>query len=147
MKRSWFSKACKPFCQVSSKTVSPRDKVEIRDLDQTLRFAILALAATGLTAACAAPPGSEREPADTGRDGAAGRSAAVSDPAAPINERFASLDEYLAYRESRAAVDDAWYREIRPGVYVLESGNYHGPTDEQRTFTRAELMRKYGFTR
>lgn len=121
--------------------------MEIRDLDQTLRFAVLALASAMLTAACAAPPGSDREPSDSGRNATDGRSAAVNDPATPINERFASLDEYLAYRESRAAVDDAWYREIRPGVYVLESGNYHGPTDEQRTFTREELMRKYGFTR
>lgn len=67
--------------------------------------------------------------------------------APPLNQRFATLDDYLAFRAKGAAIDKSWYREIRPGVYRLEKGLYRGPDTEQTIFTRAELMKKYGFNR
>ena len=62
-----------------------------------------------------------------------------------VSERFPTLDHYLAFLERRAAIDGAWYREIRPGVYRRETGNYHGPAAEKQLFTREELARKFGF--
>lgn len=71
---------------------------------------------------------------------------------APINERFRSLDEYLAFLErTQGPVDGPWYREIRPGVYELVTGNLRvlgaDPNAQKRTFTRQELMQQFGFTR
>ena len=56
---------------------------------------------------------------------------------------FASLDEYLAFLETRGAYDVPWYREIRPGVYELVSRR--GPGAEPKIYTRDELARKFGF--
>ena len=67
----------------------------------------------------------------------------------PVNQRFRTLDDYLAFRKSRGAADGSWYREIRPGIYQLETGNYR-PADgggQKRIFTRAELAEKFGFDR
>lgn len=64
-----------------------------------------------------------------------------------ISQQYRTLDEYLAFLESRAPMDGHWYRQIRPGVYQLETGNYRGPEVEQRVFTRAELERMFGFQR
>jgi hypothetical protein len=73
----------------------------------------------------------------------------VTDANLPINQRFKSLDDYLAWLQQTAApVDRPWYKEIRPGVYELQTaGNLHldVPSDVQRTFTREELERKFGF--
>lgn len=72
----------------------------------------------------------------------------MTDPSAPISQRYRNLDEYLAYLERyEAPIDKAWYKEIGPGVYELQTGNYR-PLDgeaEQRIFTREELERKFGF--
>lgn len=102
-----------------------------------------------LEAACAAPLAS-----DEGSQGPAGNPVAsrpeqpVTDPAIAVNQRFQSLDEYLAFLETRSHVDGHWYREIRPGVYELQTGHLHLDNDEQkRIFTRAELLQKFGFTR
>lgn len=60
---------------------------------------------------------------------------------------FRSLDEYLTYlREKGAPIDKPWYREIGPGAYVLQRGNMRR-LNPPETFTRAELMRKFGFVR
>jgi hypothetical protein len=66
---------------------------------------------------------------------------------APINERFPTLDAYLAYLEKRSHMDGAWYREVRPGVYELQTGNLRLPDGggRKRTFTREELEKKFGF--
>ena len=68
---------------------------------------------------------------------------------APINERFRTLDDYLAWlKDTQAPIDKAWYKEIRPGVYELQTGgNLHldVPQAEQRVFTRQELEQKFGF--
>lgn len=109
---------------------------------------MLAVAAGVFTPACAVPPRTELEPSDTTPKRAAKQSGKpVTNAPIPINQRFRSLDEYLAFREKGAAMDKAWYREIKPGLYQLETGNYRGPAIEKRLFTRAELMRKYGFAR
>jgi hypothetical protein len=73
----------------------------------------------------------------------------VSDQKLPINQRFRNLDEYLAWLEkAQAPVDGAWYKQIRPGVYELQTGNRRilgAAGEEKRTFTREELERKFGF--
>ena len=66
----------------------------------------------------------------------------------PISRRFADLDAYLAYLRRMSAVDRAWYREIRPGVYELQTGGnlrLDGGENAKRVFTRDELERKFGF--
>ena len=97
--------------------------------------------------ACAAPAERDGE-ASAPFHGAveAKQEANVSDQSTSISQRYRTLDEYLAFLESRAAMDGHWYREIRPGVYRLETGNYRGPEVEQRIFTREELERKFGFS-
>lgn len=71
-----------------------------------------------------------------------------------VNKRFATLDDYVAWlRQTQAPVDGPWYEEIRPGVYQLRTGNLRilGPggdaTPPDRTFTRAQLMKQFGFTK
>jgi hypothetical protein len=67
-----------------------------------------------------------------------------------INQRFRSLDDYLEYlRKRQAPVDGPWYREIRPGVYELQTGNFRplGAQAPKRVFTREELEKKFGFSR
>ena len=67
----------------------------------------------------------------------------------PIRERFPDLDAYLAYLQKRSHLDGAWYREIRPGVYELQTGNLRLPDRDAKkpTFTREQLERKFGFLR
>ena len=72
-----------------------------------------------------------------------------SQPAAVANlpfaqgRAFASLDDYLAFREKRGASDVPWYREIEPGLYELVSRR--APGAQPKTYTRAELARMFGF--
>ena len=73
---------------------------------------------------------------------------------APINQRFRSLEDYLAWlRQTQEPVDGPWYEEIRPGIYQLRTGNLRvlGPSGDEtpqgQTFTRAELEKKFGFSR
>ena len=67
----------------------------------------------------------------------------------PISARFRNLDEYLLWLEQyEAPADGGWYKEIRPGVYELQTGgNLHldVPATEKRVFTRDELEKKFGF--
>lgn len=66
----------------------------------------------------------------------------------PINQRFKTLDEYLAYLERRSHMDGKWYKEVRPGVYEVQTGNLRLDNDtQQRIFTREELKRKFGFAK
>ena len=67
-----------------------------------------------------------------------------------INQRFRNLDDYLAYLEQyEGPIDGAWYKEISPGVYELQTGNLRtlGGAESKRTFTRAELERQFGFSK
>lgn len=60
---------------------------------------------------------------------------------------FRTLDDYLAYLRAYAApIDRGWYREVRPGIYMLETGNLR-VDGEPRLFTREQLERKFGFRR
>ncbi len=60
---------------------------------------------------------------------------------------FRTLDDYLAYLRTYAApTDRPWYREVRPGVFRLETGNLRSDA-APKLFTRAELERRFGFRR
>jgi hypothetical protein len=62
-----------------------------------------------------------------------------------MGRRFGTLDEYLAHLQCRAApIDLPWWRQIRPGVYE-QVKHVHGAKPE--IATRAELMRRFGFSR
>ena len=74
-------------------------------------------------------------------DGKAG----VADLPFAQGRTFATLDEYLAFRERRGAADVPWYREVAPGLYEL--AGRRGPGARPQRVTRAELMRRFGFTR
>lgn len=71
----------------------------------------------------------------------------------PVNKRFAKLDDYLAWlRQTQAPVDGPYYDEIRPGVYQLRTGNLRvlvpegDGTPTGQTFTRAQLLKQFGFS-
>lgn len=57
---------------------------------------------------------------------------------------FATLDAYLAFLEEQGAFDTPWYREIAPGVYELVTRR--PPWEKAKTFTREQLLEKFGFT-
>jgi hypothetical protein len=117
-------------------------------LNQQLRFASSAVLAFLATAACQASQG---DLANGSRQAAAANSGNnVTNQQAPINQRFRSLDEYLAYLQLKEApVDGPWYKEVSPGIYELQTGNLHldTPGDEKRTFTRQELAEMFGFSK
>jgi len=71
----------------------------------------------------------------------------VTNARGPINRRFRTLDDYLAHLERRSHMDGKWYKQIRPGVYELQTGNLRldTPGGEKRIFTRGELAKKFGF--
>ena len=59
--------------------------------------------------------------------------------------RFCTLDEYLAHLEHYAApIDQPWWREIRPGVYEHVKRMTGA---KQEIATRAELMKRFGFSK
>jgi len=59
--------------------------------------------------------------------------------------KFCSLDEYLAHLERRAApIDQPWWRPVRPGVYEHVK---RMPGAKREVATRAELMKRFGFTK
>lgn len=63
---------------------------------------------------------------------------------------FRTLDAYLAHlRDHAAPMDRPWYREVKPGLYRLETGNLRrlDGESEPQLFTRDELERRFGFRR
>ena len=120
------------------------------EVNQMLGWIIPVAAASMLAPACAAPVTRDAAPVDAPATAVADQTERnVTDQATPrptVRDRYGTLDAYLAFLESRAPMDGHWYREIRPGVYRLETGNYRGPEPEQRVFTREELERKFGFS-
>lgn len=60
-------------------------------------------------------------------------------------QRFRALDDYLAHLERQGAMDLPWWRQVEPGVYELVGIRVPGQPAERAT--RAELMRRFGFTR
>ncbi len=114
---------------------------------QVLRWMTLSAALGMLTPACASPVERDRQPESPPEEAVGEHSEReVTGDSTSISQRYRTLDEYLAFLESRAAIDGHWYREIRPGVFRLETGNYHGPGSQKRIFTREELERKFGFS-
>ena len=75
----------------------------------------------------------------------------MADQRPSISERFANLDEYLLWlRKFEAPADGAWYKEIRPGVYELQTGGnlrLDVPATGKRIFTREELEKRFGFSK
>lgn len=66
-------------------------------------------------------------------------------PVRIAGREFRSLDEYLEHlRRYAAVIDRPWYKEVKPGLYRLETGNLR-PRPEPRYFTREELERRFGF--
>lgn len=72
----------------------------------------------------------------------------------PVNRKFATLDEYLAWlRETQAPVGKPYYEEIRPGFYQLRTGNLRilpvdgTPAPSEEILSRAQLMKRFGFSR
>ena len=58
---------------------------------------------------------------------------------------FRTLDEYLEHLERYAGpIDQPWWREIRPGVYEHVKRMRGAPRE---TATRAELMKRFGFSK
>lgn len=58
--------------------------------------------------------------------------------------RFCTLDDYLAHLEQQGAIDLPWWRQIRPGVYEHVK---RMPGATRDLATRAELMKRFGFSR
>jgi hypothetical protein len=109
--------------------------------------AMLALA--WLVAACADAPADAADGAQSKREKVAmdqgtNDSGGVSGLPSSFGRSFATLDEYLEHlRDYAGPVDLPWYREVRPGVY--EEVTTITPAAAPKTYTREELMRKYGF--
>jgi hypothetical protein len=110
---------------------------------------VATMAVLGLVApACGAPPDGNRSAAASGFRPVDGQSEnQVSNQQTDVSRRFSTLDDYLAHLERQGAVDMPWWREVEPGVYELVTS--FRPLEGQRPerATRAELMRRYGFTR
>lgn len=111
--------------------------------------AMLALA--GLAAGCAERPAGAADGAQAKREvprmeqGANGGDGVRGLPSS-FGRSFATLDDYLEHlRKYAGTVDQPWYREVRPGVYELVTTLRPAPPPE--TYTREQLMRKFGFTR
>ena len=115
---------------------------------------IVAILMSGLLApACASPVEQDRAASEAPERAVAAQperevtdNSTSAGSSTSIAQRYRTLDEYLAFLESRAPMDGHWYREIRPGVYRLETGNFRGADPEQRVFTREELERQFGFS-
>jgi hypothetical protein len=58
---------------------------------------------------------------------------------------FRTLDEYLAHLERQGAIDLPYWRQVEPGLY--ERVTTRVPAGPPERATRAELMRRFGFTR
>lgn len=79
---------------------------------------------------------------DTRRKESASKDARQALPYAR-GRRFASLDEYLAFRRTQGAIDLPWYEEVSPDVFELRTSMRPAPAPQR--FTRAQLARKFGF--
>jgi hypothetical protein len=59
-------------------------------------------------------------------------------------QSFRTLDAYLAHLERQGAIDLPWWRQVKPGIYERVTSMRGRPPERA---TRAELMRRFGFTR
>ena len=78
----------------------------------------------------------------------AGQPCAASEGIAKLpfarGKSFCALDDYLAHLEVQGAIDLPWWRQVRPGVYEHVR---RIPGAARETATRAELMKRFGFSR
>jgi hypothetical protein len=111
---------------------------------QTLRRITLIATAALATPACAAPPPGDSSPPASAYGPLTDRpETPVPSKPTPVNQRFQTLDEYLAFLEKGAAIDKAYYRRVGPDRYVLVTTIQPPPPPQY--FTREELARKFGF--
>jgi hypothetical protein len=139
--------------------IKKRHRKEIRVIFQqhirprNLRPAIASgIVSMSITVAACSPQVADVANADAGRQTAGATSEArVESQQQPINQRFASLDDYLTWLEkTQGPVDGAWYKKVGPDAYELQTGNLQilGQDGEHKqVFTRAELMQKLGFVK
>jgi len=115
----------------------------------SLALAALAAACSDGTAGAAGPPSANRETIvaeNAGDANEAGNGQGVANLPSSYGRSFATLDEYLEHLRLYAGpVDRPWYRKIGPDSYELVTTVT--PRGERRTYTRAELMREFGFSR
>lgn len=100
------------------------------------RRMVIAMLPAAFLAACTAEV--------TGGQGSGG---GMGNPGLPHSggRTFETLDEYLAFLKERGAADIPYY-ELQPdGRYLFVRGR--GTMNNPQYFTRAELMRKFGFSR
>lgn len=131
-----------------SKNVLQRDLIGDLALNQRLRSRVLAGVTAMVTAACGAQPQQVQAAQPENITATTSAGTTVNNQQASISQKYRNLDEYLAYlRRTQAPIDRPWYREIRSGVYELQTGNFRplGGEGPKRTFTREELLKKFGF--
>jgi hypothetical protein len=120
-------------------------------VNQQVRRTIFVAACCALVASCGAAQGGVENSGSATQSAPTAQGNGVNDAQLPINQRFRSLDEYLAWLQTtQAPVDGAWYKQISPGVYELQTGNLRvlgADGEKKKTFTREELERKFGFSR
>lgn len=58
---------------------------------------------------------------------------------------FGSLDEYIEHLEKQGAIDLPYWRKLDPDSYIWVTSRV--PAGPSERATRAELMRRYGFSR
>ena len=123
-------------------------------MGSSFRLTILALAGL-VTAGCAQEPreGADRtevrtaqapQPPESGMN-ASNDSGEVANLPYARGRTFRTLDEYLAHLEQQGAIDLPYWRQVGPGVYEWVTTRV--PPGPPQRATRAELMRRYGFTR
>jgi hypothetical protein len=106
--------------------------------------------AAGIAAGCAQKPADATNMARPQKDrvtmeNGGNETGGVRNLPSSFGRSFASLDEYLEHlRRYAGPVDQPWYREIRPGEYELVTTMT--PAQPRRNYTRAQLMREFGFT-
>ena len=111
--------------------------------------AMLALA--GLAAGCADRPAGAADGAQGSKEAprmAQGTNSGdgVRDLPSSFGRSFATLDEYLEHlRRYAGPIDQPWYRKIGPDAYEYVTSMRPAPPPQ--TYTREELMRKFGFAR
>ncbi|MDQ8754816.1 hypothetical protein RCO27_01120 [Sphingosinicella sp. LHD-64] len=109
-----------------------------------ISVAIVAIAASGLFAQELTANAIQNQGTGTDEMTRSNSGEGVADLPYSRGKRFRTLDEYLAHLEGNGAIDLPWWREIRPGVYELV---VHMRGARPEIATRAELMRRYGFSR
>jgi hypothetical protein len=102
-----------------------------------------------LNSACSAAPGNVVRTDEKGQAAANATETNVTSQALPINQQFRNLDEYLAHLERQSHVGGKSYKQIKPGLYELQTGNLHldTPSGEKSIYTREELEKKFGFSK